>query len=281
MADISDVLTGMAIAIAGGLYPNGTGQASVTGAQTRVYPGWPDKVALDSDLANGYVNVSIYPMQTERVEPLVNLDAIVESVATAGTVLTVSGSQITVSGTPKVGDVACVNRNKVPYAYAVTSSDTTATIAAALAADIGGTVSGSVVTAPAGTFWLTATVSTPGVAMTPMRRISRQIQVSVWAATPAARDAAAKVVDSSLFQAENLPMPDGTLCGITYTSSPVNDFLQKANLYRRDVIMTAHFVDTYTFNAQTVADLELNMAATNVASVTTSVTPVVTMNEGY
>lgn len=281
MADISDALTGMAQAIAAGLYPNGTSQPSVTGIPTRVYPGWPDKAALDQDLANGYVNVSVYPLPTERVEPLVNLDATVQSVTAAGTVLTVSGNQITVSGTPKVGDVACVNWNKTPFAYAVTSSDTTATVAAALAADIGGTAVGSVMTAPSGTFLLTATVSTPAVAMTPMRRIARQVQVSVWAATPDARDATAKIVDSSLFQAENLTMPDGTLCGVTYASSPVNDFLQKANLYRRDVILTAHFVDTYTFNAQTVADLELNMSAVNVANVTTSVTPVVTMNEGY
>lgn len=280
MADISDVLSGIVNTVAAAVYPNGTSQPSATGSATRVYPGWPPSAGLDADMAAGIVNVSVYPLPMERVEPLTNVNATVQSIAAAGTTLTVSGNQITVGGVPVVGDVACVNRNRTPFAYAVLVTDTTATIATALAAAIGGTAAGSVVTAPAGTFVLSALVSTPAVALQPMRRIARQVHCAVWAPTPTARDLTAKIVNSSLFTAEALSMPDGTSCGIAYSSSPLNDFSQKADLYRRDIIVTARYVETYAFNAQTVADLTINTSAGNAASGLTAVTPTATFNVG-
>ncbi len=262
MADISDVLTAAAQTIAAAIYPSGTSSPSATGAATRIYPGWPAPQQLDTDLAAGTVNVSVYPLPSEKTESLVNLNAATQSIAAAGTTLSVSGATVTVGGSPKIGDVAVIGKNYTSYAYAVTSTDTTATIAAQLASLIGGTASGSVVTAPSGTFDLTALVSTPGTMLQPMRRINRMVQITCWAPTPALRDATAKLVDAGLWNAERLTMPDGTSCGITYQTSPMTDMLERVNLYRRDIIVQAQFVTTQTETAQTVGDFAFNQSST-------------------
>ncbi len=266
MADITDVLNGIVATVAASLYPNGTTQPSTTGAATRIYPGWPTQSNLDADLAEGIVHVTAYPLATERAESLINLDAEVQSIATAGTTLLIVGNTITVGGVPKVGDVAVLSVNRVSYPYAVTLSDTTATVAAALAALAGCSAVGSVITAPGSVFVLSAFVSTPAALLLPMRRIIRNVQVTTWANTPALRDATHKAVNASLFNAERLTLSDGTMAGIAYQSSPITDALQKAMLYRRDLIMQASFVETQATTVQTVADL--------IADISTASTPV-------
>lgn len=267
MADISDILTALASTLGGAIYPNSTAQPSLTGAATRIYPGWPIPQNLDKDLLAGTVNVSIYPLPTERTESMLNLDAVTQSVSAAGTVLTVSGNQVTVSGTPVVGDVAVVYANAAQHAYAILPADTLNSIASALAALIGGTVSGSVVTAAGGTFALSAWVSTPATMINPMERISRQIQVTVWANTPALRDSTAKAVRNALWNAERLAMSDGTSCGISYKSSPMTDGLEKANLYRRDIVILAEFVSAQSSTAQTVAGIGIGVSTPAISAV--------------
>lgn len=267
MADISDVVNGMVTAIASSIYPNGISQASTTGTATKIYGGWPVPAQLDQDLAAGKVHISIYPLPAERLESLINLDTVQMSVQSPGTTLTITGNQITVGGTPKVGDVACVNINRNPYAYAVLSTDTTATIASSLASMIGGSVSGSVITVPSSTFMVSVLVSTPGTVLQPMRRVQRNIQIACWAPTPQAADATAKAVDTALWTDERLAMPDGTACGLVYVARPVNDMLQKTQIYRRDVIIQAQFVEAFTETAQTVADVTLGVSTPAVSAV--------------
>lgn len=234
----------------------------------KVYAGWPTSSQLDTDLAAGTAHVTVYPLPSERIDSMISLDAETQSIAAAGTVLTVSGSTVTVSGTPAVGDVAAIIRNGVAYAYAVLVSDTTATIASALAALIGGSAVGSVVTSPALTYTLSARVSTIGTVMSPMRRINRQVQITIWSPNPTARDLMAKIINAGLWNAERLTLADGSSCGLVYVSSPETDTLQKAGLYRRNFIIQAQYVESQTTTAQTVIQTTLgtSTAATPVAN---------------
>ncbi len=268
MADISDVLNGIAQTLGSALYPNGTGSASITGYSTRCYPGWPpSKNQLDADLTQNIVNISIYPLGTEKLESVINQDEQLISLAAAGTTITINGPQVTIGGSPKVGDVACLSVNRNPQAYAVLATDTTATIAAALAALFtGATVSGAVIMLPSSTFLVSGTVSTPATVMMPVRRLARTVQVRCWASTPTARDATAKAVYTALWNAERLSLPDGTFCGIVYGSDRSDDNLQKANLYTRDILVSARFMETISANAQTVADLLLNFTTPEVTN---------------
>ncbi len=255
MADIIDVLNGVVTALSAGIYPSGTTQPSATGTPTKIYAGWPTESQLDADLIANTAHVTVYPLPAERVESITNLDAVTKSMSAAGTTLTISANQVTVGGTPAVGDVAVIHKNYIGYAYAIVASDTAATIATALAALIGGVAAGSVITAPAGTFALAAKVSVPAVVTAPMRRLSRNMQVTVWASTPAIRDATGKKIDQVLFSASPLSLADGSACGMIYMSSPRTDMMQKAKLYRRDLILQASYVASIDSNSQTVADI--------------------------
>ncbi|MDE1998575.1 MAG: hypothetical protein KGI52_06585 [Burkholderiales bacterium] len=243
------------------LYPNGTAQPSIVTAACRVYPGWPVQANLDADLAAGVVNVSIYPLPAEQVESIVNANAQVSVQPLAGTQLAVAGATVTVSGVPAVGDVAMVYRNYAMQAYAIKIGDTPAIIAQQLAALIGGTAVGAVVTAPTGTFALTARVTTNSTTLSARRRIARHIQITTWAPTPALRDAVAQQVDAGLYAAERLALPDGTTAGVAYMGSPMTDMFETARIYRRDVMVMARFVSTDAANAQGVGEITAAIAS--------------------
>ncbi len=267
MADISDVLSAIASNIGSSIYPNGTAQASSTGISTMIYPGWPTPAQLDKDLKVGKAHVSVYPLPVEKMESVINQDAQTVSIATPGTTISINGLQVTIGGVPAVGDVACLSVNKTPEAYAVQANDTTDTIAAALAALVGGTATGSVITLAQGTFLVSATVSTSGSTMTSIRRISRNVQIRTWAPSPSGRDTTAKAVYTALWNAERLTMPDGTLCGLTYGSDRSDDSKQKSRLYTRDLILSARFIETLVASAQTVANLQSGISTPAVSAV--------------
>lgn len=270
MADLSDVLTALANTLGTAFYPNGTANPSAITAPVRIYPGWPVPANLDADLAANTVNVSLYPLPMERVEGLTSPDTQTQTITPAQLTLSVSGSQITVGGAIQVGDVATIDRNYAVSTYAVQASDTLASVAAGIASAIGGTASGNVVTAPSGTFALSAGVSTQGTVIQPMRRIERRIQVTIWAPTPSLRDQAAPIIDNALWNAERITLPDGTPCGLSYQGSPMTDMLEKQAIYRRDLMIAARYLSTQTQTAQTVGSLgiDTSTAATPVVSFT-------------
>lgn len=270
MADLSDVLTAIANTLGTAFYPNGTASASVINAPVRVYPGWPVPANLDADLAASTVNVSIYPLAMERVAALTSPDAQTQAITPALLSLSVSGNQITVGGGIQVGDVATISRNGSISTYAVLAADTLSSVASGIASAMGGTASGTVVTAPAGTYALSAGVSTRGTLIQPMRRIERRVQVTIWAPTPTLRDQCATLIDSAAWNASSIVMPDGTRCGLAYQGSPMTDMLEKQAIYRRDIIIAARYVSTQTLAAQTVGSLSINesTAATPVATFT-------------
>lgn len=270
MADISDVESGLVTLLASVIYPTGTGNPSVVGVPVKIYAGWPTAAQIDQDLVAGTAHVTVYPLPSERVESMINLNQASEAVAAAGTTLTVSTNTVTVGGVPVVWDVPAIILNRVAYAYAVLSNDTTSSIATALAALIGGSAVGSVVTVPGSVFLLSARVSTPATMLQPMRRICRQVQITIWAATPTARDAIAKRINAGLWNAERITLADGSVCGLLYVSSPLTDNMQKAGLYRRNFILRAEFVETQTATAQTVIQTTLGTS--------TAATPVINFN---
>ncbi len=71
MADLSDVGTVLVAMVAAAVYPNGTRQASVSGDQVIVYPGWPDVDTLNANLAAGKVHVSIWPRPGDKTTDVV------------------------------------------------------------------------------------------------------------------------------------------------------------------------------------------------------------------
>lgn len=166
-------------------------------------------------------------------------------------VMTISGSTVALSGSISLQNLL-INLNGVSYVYSMLLTDTLTTAAVGLAALIpGATSSGSVVTLPS-VRTLFARVGGFATASMETKRQEKQFQITVWAPTPAARDACAGPIDAALSDSMNIAFADGSAGIIRYSHSNQTDQIEKAGLYRRDLIYT---VDYATVQTQTVAEV--------------------------
>ena len=282
MADVTDVCNVLVTLAAQAVYPNGTGQASVANTGIRVFQGWPLPQQLDADLKAGVCQVSVYPRPEERNTARYPQDWQQRSVNTPTLGLTINGQQVTVSGTiPPSNNPhnVMVMVNKTPYVYAVQTSDTLTSIATALAALIvagvaGTTSSGAVITMPTTARVSVARVGVQGVSMRELRRQERVFQVSIWADTPAHRDAIAQAIDVALAATNFLNLPDLSAARMIYKSSNVDDSYQKDKLYRRDLFYTVEYATTQIETDTQITQEQLNQSGT--LDGTTSLTPTTT-----
>ena len=265
MADVSDaanVLVAQAQAV---LYPSGTAAPSVAGVPIRIFVGWPVPHQLDADIAAGTVQVSVFPRDEERNTTRWPTDWKETARGTATLTLSAAGQVVTVGGTlPAAGNPQslAVFVNGTAYAYLVQAGDTLASIAAALAAlivvDVAGTAaSGAAITLPAAARVGDLRVGVSGSVVRTTRTQERLFQLTVWADTPAHRDAVAGPLDAALSDIPRLSMPDGTLARLRYRGSPVTDKSQKANAYRRDLLYTVEYSTTQTATASEITAVEV------------------------
>lgn len=266
MADFSDVQSALVALAVQAVYPNGTGQASVTGQGVSVARGWPNPQQLDADLKVGKCTVTVYPRPEETNTTRFPRDWQTLVVNAATLTLTAVGQVVTVGGTvPPTGNPhnLVVIVNGLPYVYAVQTSDTLTGIATALAALIAVNVPGTTNTGPVITLpnsaRLTATrVGLQGTAIREIRRQSRLFQVSIWADTPAHRITVASAVDIAMASTQFLTLADGSAARLIYKNSRDHDEYQKDRLYRRDLFYSVEFATT-----QTETETQITVEQTN------------------
>lgn len=260
MADLSDVENALGVFVGGVVFPLGV---SAIGAPVAVERGWPNSVALDAALGAGKVTVSIYAQQsTERNTTRFREDW--QQIAPPAITLTasVSGLSITIGGAVSAStQVVAVKANNLAYAYTALTTDTPATIAAALAALIPGATSNGAVVTLTGAAQLTARVSGIGSIAREVRRQSRGFQIVVWAPTPALRDTASSLIDSAFAGISTLTMPDGFGANVTYQRTFTSDQGENENLYRRDLFYTIEYATTQTAPGYSVAAMPLALTA--------------------
>lgn len=285
MADLVDVLNVLGGSIGGVVYPSGTSQPSILGgtAQIEVVSGWPLPSKLDIALGAGNVMVSVFPREEERNVTRYPADAIDQTVNTPTVSAAINGQQITIGGaapspTFYAHNVSVLANNKY-YLYSVQPGNSATTIATALTAlivaDIAGTSNtGPVITLPAGARISAARVGTIGIQAREVKRQAKLFQITVWAPTPAIRDALAGPIDIYLADLRRIAMPDGFWAGIEYRNTFMIDDLQKANCYRRDLFYTIEFATTQQVTATQVTQLTETATPTNAPT-----TPFITINQ--
>lgn len=269
MADVSDVMASLASLCSQIVYPNGTSQPSVAGVKVAVRRGWPIPAQLDADLAAKVVNVSVYARADERntsrymtrsADVVANAPTL--SIGAVGNVVTIGG----VMPSPFAPHNIAVVVNGMPYTYAVQASDSVASIATALASviaiDVPGTTSaGPVITVASGASVGAARVGTAGQGVRETRRQERTFQITIWADVPASRDAAAKPIDAALSDTKFITLPDGTGGRLIYKGSPLSDDLEKAKLYRRDLLYTVEYATTVVDEAFEIVAIKETVSA--------------------
>lgn len=271
MADLSDVSTALRNRIGATLYPNGSSSASVTGTAIQIMVGWPGPQDVDTAIAAGTTLVNVYPQPgMERNTTRVQADWQELLVPGATYTLSATGQAITVGGVAPATYFAqnvYVQVSGLGYRYAAQNGDTAATVAAGLLALIavdwpGATVSGAVITLPPLAHLDALRIGVSGTAIKEVGRQERPWQIVIWAPSEALRTAVAKAIDPVLRQTPRLALADGTYGHLVYKSSPVTDMLQKASVFRRDLIYTVEYGTTVTQVAEQIVDFRVQLDRT-------------------
>jgi len=259
MADIDDVSNAIASLVSTAIYPNGISQPSISGAQVRIFPGWPLPAQLDTDMAAGISNVSIFPMAGATATPFQILDewyTIVPPVHGMG--VSVVGNAVTLTGTPGPTEFcAIVLDNK--YAFSRTGS-TSAAILSALLADIvaiypSSSLLGNTLTI-VGAAYVVPRIGAQGIIGRVVHRQRQGIMVTVWSPTPSARTVLASAVSVSLSANVRVPLPDTSQMILVYNRTSVIDTWEALTVYRRDMIVDAEYATIQEITAVEVTAVE-------------------------
>ena len=279
MADLSDVEQGLVNLISGVLYPNGTSQPSAVSVSQypnpincRVSPGWPDPISLEPDLVGNppVVNVSVYAMpgqerQTQRYER----DWSVPYPVTPSFTAVVSTDTVTIGGAVTVGHFVTIHANQIVASYAALANDTTTTVATALtallvAAGVGATSSGHVITLPATVVGLTvARVGCPQTAYLEIDRTMQRFCATIWAPNNAIRVAVGKLIRPALAGVDFMTMPDGYAAWLRYESSVDLDRAGKQSASCRDIHYWVEYAITTSKTVYTLTTFQTQIQGQN------------------
>ena len=255
MADQSDVENALVAAITSTIYPNGSSAASIIqcagfAITVRIYRGWPVSATLHADLGNGVANVSVFPSGEPRATTRYPTNWNVTTASTPTLSVSVVANAVTFSGSTAAGQMAGLAVNGSTYVYLVQAGDTTALVAAALAAQLIAVgllvqISGATVTIPSASK-LFARVEQAQSAYQETRRQRQSFRVSCWCPAPLLRDQVASTIDAAVASTPFLSLADGTSARITLAGGATIDQSENATLYRRDLIYAADYATTLT-----------------------------------
>lgn len=268
MASLTDVMNTLVGLVAPAMYPNGTSQPSAvtvgaTNIKVKVYAGWPQAAQLDNDMvAADTAHITVYPRPEEKNTTRFSDDWRQISIAAATLTLTQNGQQITVGGTVATPQNVVVFIGGTPKVYAAQAGDTLTSIATALAALISGATStGAVVTCPNTAVIGALRVGVSGTSVKEVRRQERRFQVTLWASSPAMRDALSNIVDPLLSILRFVTLPDGTAGRIIYRAQHITDVAQEHRSYRADFIYSVEYGTTVSDAEMTITQTQTNTTA--------------------
>lgn len=244
MADLSDVETALASKVFSVLHPNGANSQTVLGKIIRVYRGWPATSALNTDLSNGIVNVSIFsvPGDTKDTTRWGLAEAVSARLSTLS--VTAANGSIILAGVPAVGQLVGVIVNDDAFSYRVQVGDTLDAIAGGLANLIRKLhpcmLAGVVLSIPNAARLIGRTVA-DSIVQTEWARQEQGFRISVWAPDPPSRDVVCNSIACGLAQVAFLGLSDESAGRLRYRKTAAYDEDQSAKLYRRDLIYSVEY----------------------------------------
>lgn len=249
MADQSDAEIALATLVATALYPEGPDGPSVPGPPCRVYRGWPNPAALDADLAQGRINVTVFAGNAPP-RPTNRFAAEWHSVPEIpGLQVSVSNNSVSFTGRADPGQLIGVRVDGQPYTYRTQANDTPALVAATIAAQIRVSriahLRGSSFDIP-GAHDLLARIVIDTAAIQEIRRQRLAIRVTCWCPSPALRDTTAAAIDLAFALTPFIFLADSSHARLTFTGGAILDQSESASLYRRDLLYDIEYATTLT-----------------------------------
>ena len=244
MATVGDAEAALAQAIESIFYPNGLTQGSLTGLVVNIFRGWPTTSQLTQDRAADAVDISI----TAVVESFRNSTrwGVQTYILPAASSLSVSvqDNSATFTGSGAAGVLAGVLAAQIPYVYAVQGSDSAALVAAALGQLIRQNticwVSGATLTVPAVTSLIARTTGSAAM-LQEFGRQEQSFKISIWAGSPAERDALGAYVVQGMAPISFLTLSDGSAGRLRLERLEDLDSDQVASIYQRDIIYSIEY----------------------------------------
>jgi hypothetical protein len=252
MATISDLRAAIAQAVGDMLYPAGvpagtTPPSPVAGCPVRVFQGWPEREAIDADMAAGVVDVTVNVLpggvNTTRY-PAVDVPISISSPTLAWNI---EGTTATLSGTVSTPQNVGLLVDRQAFIYAVQPTDTLDSIVAALAALIDpvqpASVTGLVVTIPGSH----AIIGRAGGVATTLREIGRQrvsVQIVVWAPSDALRNATGGAIEPGLRGLRRIGLADQSIAMVWFGELGDNDDAAKSDIYRQTLRLNVEYAST-------------------------------------
>ena len=248
MADQSDVEAELAALVTSIIYPQGNAAPAAVGGLVRIYRGWPNQAALNSDLAAGTINVTVFPdhgqyrLTTRHIDPPEPQTTVIPTLT-----VNVAGNGATFGGLAGVGQLVGILVDNTAFVHRTAPGDSPALVAAILASYIRtvriAQVNDATLTVP-GARLLIGRVVADQIVQSEIRRQQQGFRISLWCPNPALRDAIAALVDIGLSSQTFMPLPDGTFGRLRQTGTSVFDQSQNANLYRRDLLFSVEYATT-------------------------------------
>ncbi len=249
MADQSDVEAALASLATATLYPEGINAPSVLGSLCRIFRGWPNAAALNTDLAQGTITVTVHPgegyrITTRHIDPPTPLSPMPATL----TVLT-DATTATFGGTASTGQIAGLLIDNQAFVHRAAQGDTLELVASILASYIRttrpATAAGPTITIP-GAGAIIGRVAADQQTQTITRRQAQDFRMTCWCPDPGTRDSTASLLDIAFSTQPFVSLPDATSARMRLVRSITFDQSQNANLYRRDLILEIDYATTLT-----------------------------------
>jgi hypothetical protein len=270
LSEVADTLVSKACAA---VYPSGTSQPSVCGAAVKLFQGWPVPNDLEASLKAGKVQVSVYPLPTERkTNRNISRQWNVIDPGSPTITTTVSGSTITFAGTVSTPQNVYILVNGKGYQYSVQANDTLTSIATSLTALIkvnipAASSSGAAITVPSA-YSLIARTGGIGSAVLELKRQEKEFQITVWAPTPTKRNQVAEAIDVALCEFTDIIFADQSHGIMRYCRTFQSDQTEKSGLYRRDLVYSIDYATTKTADGGAPQILAVSTSLTTPQTIT-------------
>jgi hypothetical protein len=256
MADLSDVEAALVAAITqAAMTANGSTCPVLGGYALRVYRGTPPNTALTQDRGSGVVDISVFPVpDATRNTTRWGTQSFTTGIM-AGLSVSVTGQTATFSGVAVAGELAGLLVNDQPFVYRASAGDTAALVAASLADLVRATqicwLQNASLKIPGA---VTLVARTAGVAsvLQEWARQSQDVRISVWAPSPASRDAVCGALSAALAQISFLLLADGSSGRLIYRKTASFDDDQVASIYRRDFVFEIEYGTTISLQTPTM-----------------------------
>lgn len=261
MADVVSISRAIVAQMEAIVYPNGKGKPSVTGRPIKIRRGWiteADYSGAACTLGNGVDFITVTDLQGgwRRIDEPLGRPWRQEATIPVTVSITTEGNTATVvlqaDATPagivglRIRSDSAAIPDRAVAAYAVQATDTSDTIAAALATQIpGATSSGLTITVPGATD-LSGAAGGYAPAVRTARRQQQLFQITVWSASPNARDALGTAVENGMAFIDWLTDASGSTFQIEARGDWNNDAAQNSGIFMRPF----RFICTYDTDAR-------------------------------